>query len=89
MRVDIMKPKNWDKLDWNTKVKIATELYGSERGAYIISQALSIAIKTMKKQKCPEVSNIQDMEMLQEVLFPFYKYVEKAMENVENNMRDR
>ena len=69
-----MKPRNWDKLSQNMKKRIALQLLQSMRGSYLISQALSIAIEQMKKVEPPyrEESNIQDMEMLLETLFPIY-----------------
>lgn len=54
----------------------------SVRGQYIISQALCVAIETMKTdlRKYPinkrEISNISDMEYLRDELFPIYKAVQ-------------
>lgn len=64
-----MKPKEWDSWTKEQKVEYARKLLFSVRGQYIISQALIEAIKTMKKRKYPEISNIEDMEVLLE-LFP-------------------
>lgn len=74
-----MKPENWDKLDKGTRYKIALELLRSKRGEYIISQALYKAIEVMKKEpkERREESNIQDMEILLEELFPMYLAIEK------------
>lgn len=51
--------------------KIAMELHKSMRGWYIISQALSIAIKEMEKVKEPykESSNIADMKLLRNHIY--------------------
>lgn len=69
-----MKPKNWKKLSEKDKRVIAYGLFKGVRGAYIISQALYYAIKEMKKVKKPytEISNIEDMEILKEVIFPLF-----------------
>lgn len=69
------KPKNWDKLSKKEKERIAIELFRSLRGQFIISQALAVAIETLKKVEPPyrEESNIEDMEILHEVLFPLYQ----------------
>lgn len=66
-----MKPENWEKLSKGKKIEIATQLFSSVRGQYIVSQALYKAIEVMKKEplRKREVSNIEDMEMLSE-LFP-------------------
>jgi len=59
------------------KEEYAKRLFYSRRGQYIIGQALSIAIRTMKLAKRPESSNIEDMEVLLEELFPLGKAVEQ------------
>jgi len=75
-----MKPENWDNLSYKEKLKIATDLFVSPRASYLISQALTIAIEQMKKVKKPykEQSNIEDMEMLLEVLFPIYPAIKRS-----------
>jgi len=77
-----MKPNNWDKLSQSAKKQVALQLLQSFRGSYVISQALSIAVEQMKKIEPPyrEESNIQDMEMLLETLFPMYSAVKRAEE---------
>lgn len=69
------KPRDWDKLPPEEKQRIGLSLLRSIRGQYIVSQALSKAIEVMKKVKPPrkEVSNIEDMEILHETLFPLYQ----------------
>lgn len=69
------KPVSWDKLPPEQKKKIGVNLFMSMRGQYIISQSLAKAIKVMKKVKPPhkEISNIEDMEILHETLFPIYQ----------------
>ena len=54
----------------------AMEFLNSIRGRYIVSQALSIAIRQLKAVKPPhtEVSNIADMEFLHKNLFPIYQF---------------
>ena len=72
-----MKPNNWNKLSAREKRRISWLLLNSERGNYLISQALVLAIKDLKKVPKPrrEVSNIQDMEVLLE-LFPIYAIID-------------
>lgn len=69
------KPINWNKLTAFEKKFIAINLYNSLRGQYIVSQALSKAIDVMKEVKLPhtETSNIEDMEILHEEVFPLYQ----------------
>jgi len=78
------KPSNWNKLSEEEKRKIALSLLNSPRGHFIISQALYVAVETLKKVKPPhrEESNIEDMEILMETLFPLYKYVKEAERKV-------
>lgn len=64
-----MKPQNWDKLTKDEKFNIAMNLFKSTRGLYIVGQALARAVEVMKKEKYPEESNIEDMEMLGEQIF--------------------
>lgn len=58
----------------------AIKFFQSIRGQYIISQALSIAIETMKNkpERQIEHSNIADMIYLQDELFPIYKAIAAA-----------
>lgn len=72
-----MKPENWDSLSEEEKIKIAKNLLNSMRGNYIVSQALYKAIEIMKKEKYPETSNIEDMEMLRETFFRIFTDFEK------------
>lgn len=62
--------KNMTKLD-------AIALAQSPRGQYILSQALTIAIKTMEAVEPPrrEVSNIEDMRFIRDNLFPIFAEV--------------
>jgi hypothetical protein len=56
----------------------AIEFMNSMRGQYIMSQALTVAIDTMKQVEPPhtEFSNIADMEYLRDEIFPIFKAVE-------------
>lgn len=70
------KPSDWNKLSQKEKEEIGADLFSSVRGQYIISQALSKAIDVMKKVEPPimrEQSNIGDMEILHETVFPIYQ----------------
>lgn len=61
-----------------SKNKNALTLLNSMRGNFILSQALFIAIKELKKVPEPytEHSNIADMELLLDNIFPIYKVVD-------------
>jgi len=63
--------------------EVAAAFARSLRGQYIIGQALSVAIKTMKKVPHPhtEVSNIEDMEFLLEHLYPIGRVFSLTMED--------
>jgi hypothetical protein len=69
-----MKPESWDKMSKEEKTAYAHELLRSQRGAYIMAQALSEAIRAMSRKPVErrEVSNIQDMQILLEGLFPVF-----------------
>lgn len=75
-----MKPDDWDELEEKQQKDMALELFSSMRGKYIISQALTIAIDEMKKVEDThkEVSNIEDMEMLRDTLFPLFYMGQQA-----------
>ena len=65
-----MKPK--------TKKQRAMLLMDSMRGHFIVSQALLLAIKSMEsrtKIEEQEPSNVADMQLLLDELFPMYKPV--------------
>jgi hypothetical protein len=53
----------------------------SDRGQYVLGQALCIAVKTLDRVQGPERerSNIDDMKYLQMYLFPMYAEVQAAM----------
>ena len=86
-----MKPPDWNELSKEEKFKRGILLFSSLRGQYIISQALCVAIKTLKKVKKPyrEESNIQDMEILLETIFPLYKGVKEAEMKVRHSGRKK
>lgn len=60
----------------------AIELVQSYRGQYILSQALTVAIKVMEEVEPPhrEVSNIEDMRFIRDHLFPIYAQIHEAEE---------
>ena len=66
------KPNNWKKLSVDDRKQMARNLLFSMRGNYIVSQALYYGIRELKKVKYPEISNIEDMEMLKEMLFTIF-----------------
>jgi len=68
----------------------ATEFLGSMRGQYIVSQALCLAVKEMKKVEEPhtEHSNICDMEYLIETLFPICRLIEGVEEKRDKAIKE-
>jgi hypothetical protein len=64
------------------KQEQAIEFASSMRGQYIISQALWLAIEKLNEQpeNRREVSNISDMELLLDNLFPMFKAVQAAQQ---------
>ena len=79
-----------EKLKWEkypNKGKRRSEaiiLYSSIRGLYIISQALTKAIEAMLKEKHPEYSNIEDMQLLLTELFPLFDDIENISKLYKN-----
>ena len=69
-----MKPENWNELSPELKNEIATELFNSARGKYIISQALYLGAGLLDciHGTCREQQNIDDMEIMFEGLFPIF-----------------
>jgi hypothetical protein len=72
-----MKPDNWDTMSGDERREMAYGLLATPRGPFLVSQALFYAIKAMSAvpDRDRETSNIQDMEMLLEIVFPIYKAV--------------
>ena len=64
-----MKPKDWNHMTIQQKKEWAIDLFKSTRGYFVIGQALAIATQELKKNKYPEQSNIEDMEIFGENLF--------------------
>jgi len=60
----------------------AQNILNSIRGQYILSQALCIAVKVLRKQpkQFREVNNIADMELLIEQIYPIYRAIERTQE---------
>ena len=67
----------------------AAKFVNSERGRYIIAQALFVASRTMKAVPEPrtEHSNIGDMEYMLDNLFPHYKAVLGEMQQMQSAQR--
>jgi hypothetical protein len=65
------KPDNWTALSRDDQYCLATNLWSSMHGQYLIGQALAEAISIMRQRSHQylELSNIEDMEMLGETLF--------------------
>ena len=63
-----------------TELDQARHFASSMRGQYILSQALCLAIEKLNEVPEPmrEVSNISDMELLRDEIFPIYKAVQLA-----------
>jgi len=89
-----MRPKGWSKMSKEQRAKEALDLFQAPRGKYIVAQALHYGIKSLKSVKpdvMQEKSNIEDMEMLQELFnFPIMepeetrRMFQKAMKAKEN-----
>ena len=64
-------PLNWSRLSDKEKKLFAQRLCMSERGRYIIGQALAYAVRDMKRAEPEyrEYSNIEDMEIIGSMLF--------------------
>lgn len=68
------KPNDWDEMTKAQQQAASIRLLNSSRGSYILGQALSLAIdklRSVKPAHMQERSNIEDMEMLQELFLPF------------------
>jgi hypothetical protein len=64
----------------------AMQLLDSLRGHYILGQALSLAIKEIESRPMreQEPSNVADMTLLRDELFPMYKQVEDVTQEVQD-----
>jgi len=61
------------ELDWDNPGRPeAEELFYSGRGGYIVGQALYKAIEYMEQEEYPEYSNIADMRLIMEHLYPIF-----------------
>lgn len=60
--------------------EMAIDIAKSVRGGYIVSQALTIAAQVImaRPKEYREPSNVADMNLLRDELFPTYKLVEEA-----------
>jgi hypothetical protein len=68
-------PEEWATMSDKEKKLFAQRLVMSERGRYIIGQALAVAVREMTKVEPPhqEVSNIEDMQIIGSMIFsPWY-----------------
>ena len=74
-----MKPVNWNSMTAAKKKDYAISLLESQRGQYILSQALYLGAEALRNVPPPhtEVSNIEDMDILQEI-FGIYRIVKDA-----------
>jgi len=73
-----MKPRHWDAMSPRAKQEFAGSLLNSLRGQLIMGQALVRATELMRMEERPETSNIQDMEIIQEVCFPLFGAIRQA-----------
>jgi hypothetical protein len=64
------KPENWDLMSEREKYDRALMVYQGPRGAWLIQEALEVAIPALRAlgNDRPE-SDIQDMEMILEAIF--------------------
>tara|TARA_R100001530_G_scaffold23497_5_gene19181 strand:+ start:230 stop:454 length:225 start_codon:yes stop_codon:yes gene_type:complete len=64
----------------------AINLFDSIRGRFIISKALYTAMDILQQEKRPPKSDIQDMKLLAEELFPICGQLEAYKDNTRNSM---
>ena len=64
----------------------AVNLFDSIRGRFIISKALYTAMDILQQEKHPPQSDIQDMKLLAEELFPICGQLEAYKDNTRNSM---
>ena len=64
----------------------AISLFDSLRGRFIFSKALHTAIDVLQQEKRPPQSDIQDMKLLAEELFPICGQLEAYKDNTRNSM---
>ena len=64
----------------------AVNLFDSIRGRFIISKALYTAMDILQQEKRPPKSDIQDMKLLAEELFPICGQLEAYKDNTRNSM---
>ncbi len=67
-------------MDPDQKRKVAMDFLSSTRGQYIVSQALCLAIEKLESVDGvhKEVSNINDMKLLLDHVFPIYKGIKNG-----------
>ena len=63
----------------------AVNLFDSIRGRFIISKALYTAMDILQQEKHPPQSDIQDMRLLAEELFPICGQLEAYKDNIRNS----
>jgi hypothetical protein len=73
-----MKPPSWDALPTSTKRRLAVDLNNSRRGKYLIAQALALGIRALQEvpEQKREISSIQDMEILREMIYTLPIHIE-------------
>jgi len=69
-----MKPTNWASLGAKAQRQYALDFLASQRGMLIVSQALYYAMEVLKSAPMGEreESNIEDMALLRESVFPLF-----------------
>jgi hypothetical protein len=76
-----MKPENWDDLTIMQKGIATKRLLDSSRGFLVLSKALHYGLQKMKEVPAPytEISDIQDIEMIREMLYNFPVHTEEEL----------
>ncbi len=69
------KPDNWSELSLDEKKDIGAKLFQSQRGHFLISQALYYAVMKMLEVApgLREDTNIEEMEIHYETVFPDFR----------------
>lgn len=67
-----MDEQAWENLSDDQKKRLATDLFNSPRGKFILGKCLSVARQVMLSTKYPEKSDAFDMHVMGFLFEPFY-----------------
>ena len=72
-----------------TRFDQASRLRRSRRGNYLIGKALYYAIKSLENQKNKPTSDINDMKLLMEQIYPIYNIVATTIDDMKDKVTKR